>query len=149
MLSTLAGPHKVLVSIVRDPVDVFESMWHYYNFSEQFGKSLEDFVEEITRNPDIERFGFDKRFGRNQTLFDFGLSHEMMNDAGKIDEKINSIEEEFDLVMVAERFLESKILLATLLDLSPAEAACLKLNSRNSSSKQGLASHTRKVGIIY
>ena len=149
MLSTLAGPHKVLVSIVRDPVDVFESMWHYYNFSEQFGKSLEDFVEEITRSPDIERFGFDKRFGRNQTLFDFGLSHEMMNDEGKIDEKINSIDEEFDLVMVAERFLESKILLATLLDLSPAEAACLKLNSRNSSSKQGLASHTRKVGIIY
>lgn len=145
VVSTLSGTEKVLISIVRDPVDVFESMWHYYNFSQQLGKSLEDFAKEVSINPYIERLGWDKRFGRNQTLFDFGLEHDMMDDDAKINEKIRTIEKDFDLVMVSERFLESKILLASLLDLSPSEAACLKLNSRNSSAKPGMDSQTRKL----
>ena len=135
----------MLMSIVRDPVDVFESMWYYYGFSNNVGKSLEEFAKDVTMNPDIGRQGFDNRFGRNQTLFDFGLKHEHMNDTSKVDEKITSISEEFDLVMVSERFLDSKVLLAGLLGLSPSDAACLKLNSRNSSSKPILDSQTRKV----
>ena len=142
---TLSGPDTVLISIVRDPVDVFESMWYYYGFSQNVGKSLEDFAKDVAMNPDIGRQGFDNRFGRNQTLFDFGLEHEHMNDTSKVDDKINSISEEFDLVMVSERFLDSKVLLAGLLGLSPSDAACLKLNSRNSSSKPVLDSQTRKV----
>ena len=145
MRRTLSGPDTVLISIVRDPVDVFESMWHYYGFSQYLGKSLEDFAKETALNPDLDRLGFDQRFGRNQTLFDFGLEHENMNIAYKVEEKISTIEEEFDLVMVSERFLESKILLTELLDLTPSDAACLKLNSRNSSSKPRLDSRTRQV----
>ena len=48
-------------------------------------------------------------------------------------------------ISVSERFLESKILLTELLDLTPSDAACLKLNSRNSSSKPMLDSQTRQV----
>ena len=138
----------MLISIVRDPVDVFESMWHYYGFSQYLGKSLGDFAKETALNPDIDRLGFDYRFGRNQTLFDFGLEHGNMNNAAKVEEKISTIEEEFDLVMVSERFLESKILLTELLDLTPSDAACLKLNSRNSSSKPRLDSQTRQVLLL-
>jgi len=142
---SLSGPDTVLISIVRDPVDVFESLWYYYLFSQNVGKSLEEFAKDVAMNPDIGRQGFDNRFGRNQTLFDFGLEHEHMNDTSKVDDKINSISEEFDLVMVSERFLDSKVLLAGLLGLSPSDAACLKLNSRNSSSKPVLDSQTRKL----
>ena len=134
MQRTLSGPDTVLISIVRDPVDVFESMWHYYGFSQYVGKSLEAFAKETALNPDLDRLGFDHRFGRNQTLFDFGLEQANMNNASKVEEQISTIEEEFDLVMVSE-----------LLDLTPSDVACLKLNSRNSSSKPRLDSQTRQV----
>eukprot|EP00092_Neocalanus_flemingeri_P021266 GFUD01023045.1.p1 GENE.GFUD01023045.1~~GFUD01023045.1.p1 ORF type:complete len:336 (+),score=80.29 GFUD01023045.1:21-1028(+) len=146
---TLSGPDMALISIVRDPVDVFESMWHYYDFSQYFGKSLEDFAKQTVNNPDMKRCGFDNRFGRNQMLYDFGLDPENMNDANEVQDKIATIEKEFDLIMVSERFLESKILLTELLGLSPSDAACLKLNSRNSASRPGLNTETQELLAIW
>jgi len=145
VLSTLEGPNPVMISIVRDPVDIFESMWHYYNFSNYTGKSLDEFAKDIEKDPNVERFGFDGRFGRNQMLFDFGLSSEEMNKPQRVKEKICEIKKDFDLIMVSERFLDSKIFLVDLLGLTPSEAACLKLNSRNSSSKPKMNVETRKL----
>ena len=49
--------------------------------------------------------------GQNQMLWDFGLDHSLLTNESAIRAKIFEIESYFDLVMVAERFDESIILL--------------------------------------
>ena len=50
------GPGSVLVSIVRDPVEVFESMWRYYKFGEDTGMSLDTLADNIARGQRIDRW---------------------------------------------------------------------------------------------
>ena len=50
------GPGSVLVSIVRDPVEVFESMWRYYKVGEGTGMSLDTLADNIARGKRIERW---------------------------------------------------------------------------------------------
>lgn len=58
--------------------------------------------------------------GKNQQLWDLGTTHVEMEDPDTVDDKISKYDSEFDLVMIAEYFDESLVLLAQLLcwDLS-------------------------------
>ena len=62
-------------------------------------------------------------------LYDFGLCPEDMDDSEKVEEKISEIDKDFDLIMVADRFTESRILLMDLIDIGVEQAACLRLNA--------------------
>ena len=62
-------------------------------------------------------------------LYDFGLCPEDMDDSEKVEEKISEIDKDFDLIMVADRFTESRILLMDLIDIDVEQAACLRLNA--------------------
>lgn len=58
--------------------------------------------------------------GKNQQLWGLGTNSFEMEDPVKVDEKISKYDSQFDLVMIAEYFDESLVLLADLLcwDLS-------------------------------
>ena len=62
-------------------------------------------------------------------LYDFGLCPDDMDDSEKVEEKISEIDKDFDLIMVADRFTESRILLMDLIDIDVEQAACLRLNA--------------------
>ena len=91
---------------------------------------MNNFIKKIKIKKNISsRFGFGKRFGRNQMLYDFGLCPDDMDDSEKVEEKISEIDKDFDLIMVADRFTESRILLMDLIDIDVEQAACLRLNA--------------------
>ena len=58
--------------------------------------------------------------GKNQQLWDLGTTDIEMEDAGTVQAKISRFDSEFDLVLIAEYFDESLVLLAEILcwDLS-------------------------------
>ena len=63
--------------------------------------------------------------GKNQQLWDLGTTHIEMEEAGTVQSKIARLDSEFDLVLIAEYFDESLVLLAEMLcwDLSDVRSA--------------------------
>ena len=75
------------------------------------GISLEDYAllnEKTGPFADRAKTG---NLGQNQMLWDFGLELNLLTNETAIRDKILEIESSFDLVMIAERFDESIILL--------------------------------------
>ena len=66
--------------------------------------------------------------GKNQQLWDLGTTDIEMEDAGTVQAKISRFDSEFDLVLIAEYFDESLVLLAAILcwDLSDVRSVHLK-----------------------
>ena len=83
--------------------------------------------------------------GRNQMMFDLGLDPEDMDDEILVRKKIQEIEESFDLVMIAEHFTESLVLLKTVLCWDIDEVTNFKLNGRKDKNKSSLSNKTRNL----
>ena len=117
-------------SIVRDPVDLFISMWDYYDFSTAFKMDLETFASNTSDafKKRTDR-GVKKREGHNMMLADFGLPVGSLDNESAVATKIAQIEADFDLVMVMERFDESLVLLRELLCWDWGDMTYFKLNS--------------------
>ena len=64
--------------------------------------------------------------GKNQQLWALGTTHLEMEEAGTVQAKISRFDSEFDLVLIAEYFDESLVLLAEILcwDLSEVRSVC-------------------------
>lgn len=77
-------------------------------------------------------------------LWDMGLSLEDMEDPEAVEAKIREAEDTFDLVMIAERFDESVVLLRELLCWEYKDVAYFKLNSRKEGSKSKISDEARK-----
>ncbi|KAH7953183.1 hypothetical protein HPB49_005839 [Dermacentor silvarum] len=100
------------VTIMRRPVDLFRSLYDYYALQRHFG---DEPLEEFVFNEDHVRFLQETRFagnlGFNQMAFDLGMNQADFENRDKVDELISTVESTFDVVMVAERFTESLVLL--------------------------------------
>ena len=104
------GDGAVYVTILRDPVDQFESMYNYLHFEEEFKTDLEGFVKNYVkgRRPVTRRFaGY---LGQNQQLCDLGMDVDLLNDDRAVKNKIMALDKDFDLVMLVEEFDESIVL---------------------------------------
>ena len=99
-------------SIVRDPVDLFISMWDYYDFAGTLKMDLETFAMN-TSMASKRRMGRKARgqAGYNMMLFDFGLPPGSLDNESAVVAMIAQIESNFDLIMVMEQFDESLLLL--------------------------------------
>jgi hypothetical protein len=138
------GGHKrgFYFSILRDPIELFTSLWDYTKMSNFYGVSLETYA----LSPKIGRLA-DRRpnanLGRNQMLFDFGLDKQKLDNDDAIREKIAEIERTFDLLLVAEKFEESMVLLRDALCWTYEEVSYLKLNARQEGRKSQLSEKAR------
>ena len=90
--------------------------------------SLEKFIFHPNRNKLDRQINFR---GRNQMLYDFGLLPEDFDDEIKVWRKIWQIEKEFQLILIAEEFEKSLILLRDLVCGDIYDFTFLKLNSLN------------------
>lgn len=117
-------------SMVRDPVDLFISMWDYYDFSTAFKMDLETFATNtsLVFKKRSDRM-IKKHEGQNMMLADFGLPVGSLNNESAVAAKIAEIEADFDLIMVMEHFDESLVLLRELLCWDWVDMTYLKLNS--------------------
>ena len=51
------GDNTVYATMLRDPVDVFESQYRYYNLERQFGMSLGNFIKSFKNMKEIVHRG--------------------------------------------------------------------------------------------
>ncbi|XP_067119342.1 galactosylceramide sulfotransferase-like [Centruroides vittatus] len=122
----------VFVTIVRNPVDLYESLYSYYNLNNVYKKTLLEAIDKLSHNVLNRRvYG---RVGANQMLFDLGFeSHRNINST-HVKSYVKSLDAIFDLVMVAERMDESLVLLRHLLCWDLDDVVAFKVNARSKKS---------------
>ena len=140
-------------TIVRDPVDVFVSMFHFQDPFRQFYKvnNIHDMVKKVnissqvsTASDDLNRRWMDS-IGRNQMAFDMGISPDIYDDRDAMRNEIERLDDEFDLVMVTDRMEESLVLLRHLLHWSTDDVVHLNLNRRKSEKSPKLSLDERRI----
>lgn len=184
------------ITILRDPVRLFESLFHYASLAKNLLKdnyrneTFEQFVDlvydsllnqtssketrtELTTasaanvnlwdslrnifrldeqlslsNDNENKFNANKRyrgrFGRNQMAFDLGFNSNLFDDPIYVKQLISNMEKIFNLVLIAEKFDESLILLQEQLCWPSLEdVAAFKHNSRIDEEKSAISSDTK------
>ena len=123
----------VYVTILRNPVSMFESMYSYYNLEEFYKFKFSRFNSSSQISlPDMSK-RFANRIGLNQMFFDLGFNLNQKN-VGKpklnYQAYIEYLDSIFDLVMIEEFIDESLILLKNLLCWSIDDVVAFKMNAR-------------------
>lgn len=106
----------IYITIVRDPVSLFESMFDYYKLKNFWNFTLDKFNEPNFEMP--KRVLTDRYVGKigwNQMMFDLGMNVEDFVRPEIVERYIEKLDSTFNLVMAAERMDESLILLKHLL----------------------------------
>lgn len=109
-------PKSKYITILRFPVNQFESVFEYYQLSVRLGlKNTANPIETFLKNPTA--FTRKQQFNllRNPSMFDLGFDKKHFENRNAVTQYIKYIENEFDLVLINEYFDESLILLKNLL----------------------------------
>ncbi|XP_023225006.1 galactose-3-O-sulfotransferase 2-like [Centruroides sculpturatus] len=131
-VKALMPSDTIYVSIIRNPVSVFESLYVYGNLKDFFNMSLQEYIKNTKNLSMIDtlkrRLG--GNLGYNQIIYDFGMSPSNFDKADVINKTITNIEKTFDLVMIAEMFDESLILLKNLMCWNFDDVVSFAINVR-------------------
>nr|CAD7456739.1 unnamed protein product [Timema tahoe] len=125
------------VTIMREPVSLFESLYSYYGMSGFYNMNLTQFlrkplveIETLPRNA--------RKIGVNQMSWDLGLDQDLFRSEAAVEHLIHKVEAEFQLVMVAEFMEVSLVLLKDLMGWDLEDITFLTLNARVQGSKVNL-----------
>ncbi|KAI4901137.1 hypothetical protein NFI96_030378, partial [Prochilodus magdalenae] len=135
----------VYVTILREPGAMFESLFSYYNqYCQSFKRVPNGSLETFLNQPwsyyrPKEK---DSMYARNTLTFDLGGDKDRPSaDATSYAKRFAAeVERTFSLVMIAEHFDESLVLLRRLLSWDLEDVLYVKLNMRTASSKSSLSS---------
>ena len=121
-------PAAAYITLLRDPVRCYESNYVYMGLQNAFRMDINKFAQvkaaaNVPRRPTAI-------IGKNQLLWDLGMSYTDMEDREKVNMKINELDKQFDFVLLAEYFDESLVLLARLLCWELSDVRYLKQNAR-------------------
>ncbi|CAG0902411.1 unnamed protein product [Cyprideis torosa] len=130
-LAKLLPPDAKFISILRDPVEQFRSSFSWKSMDKFYRTTLEAFAA----SKDIEKFCPVGLLGRNQMLVDFGMPRNDTSNMTKVRNFVKQMDKEFDLVLIAERFEESVVLMKELFHWDFEDVAFVRLNSAASSKK--------------
>ena len=139
------------LTILRNPVDNFESVFNYMQLGKRIGlghnpDSLKLF---LNRNgvafQTMRKLKNEWQLIRNPLLHDLGLSFKLYQNVTAVKEYIKFLENEFDLVMIMDYFDESLVLMKRLLYWNMEDILYLKLNDRKDDEKNSvLTEHDRE-----
>lgn len=131
-------------TILRDPADLFESSFHYYYgvIPSLWRISGEDKVAQFLEHP--QRYyspeGFNAFYLKNLLFFDFGLDNNLEEDDPQVMKAIDKLSKHLNLVLIAEYFEESLILLKDMMCWTMEDILYFKLNMRKNSTVSRLSS---------
>lgn len=128
-------PDTAFVTILRDPADLFDSMYAYFGLYNYTGASLAQFAEDVDRQNFLRMNRYEDRFGPNQMMFDLGYDSAEKLNSTLMQEALEKIEREFDLVLITEYFNESLILLKNLFCWDTQDIMYFKHNKRKHEGK--------------
>jgi len=144
LMGRIKNEKPIYFTILRDPVDLFISLWDYLQLNKKYGGiSLEEYALSEKTGRYQDRIG-NGGFGRNQMLWDFGLDEIHFENSTVIRSKIEEIESTFELVLLTEQFDESMVLLKDLLCWDYRDMTSLKLNAQKASSKSKISTEARE-----
>ena len=142
-IKQVMGQDAIHFTILRDPIDTFISMWDYFRLSDRYTKnkmSIDEFFKQ-NFNPKDVRIRFNEFSIKHVLLHEFGLPLDATEEM--VDQKIQDIDQTFDLVMIFEHFDESMVLLRNLLQWNYEDLSSLKLNSVPKDKKSKISDLTR------
>lgn len=150
-VAKLLPPDATYITILRDPVDVFESSFHYYHDSVPLTWRIsgDNKLEEFLNNPQTfySPEAYNSFYLRNLLSFDFGFDNNMEADDPRVMKNIHNLSKQFHLVLIAEYFEESLILLKDMLCWTMEDILFFKLNARKSSSVSRLTPEFRAKAL--
>ncbi|XP_075526473.1 galactose-3-O-sulfotransferase 3-like [Dermacentor variabilis] len=126
-------PGTVYVTIMRRPTDLFASLFYYFMFDNIYDANLTDFLREPFFVQTVRNARLHESLGFNQMAFDLGVDGDDLAGRGSDDEVsrfVQSVDRDFHLVMIAERFTESVVLLRELLGWQLDDMVAFKHNVR-------------------
>jgi len=131
------------VTLLRDPVDAFESNYVYMGLEKAFKMDINQFASKKAKLmiPRRAKAIIDK----NQQLWDLGLNNVEMEDKTVVVRKIAEFDRQFDLVLIVEQFEESLVLLSDLLCWPLESMTSLKQNERVKAKKSNMTEETRRI----
>ncbi|XP_041666261.1 galactosylceramide sulfotransferase [Cheilinus undulatus] len=150
-VAKLLPPDAVYITILRDPVDLFESSFHYYHRAVPLTWRIkgDDKLAEFLNDPQsyYSSDAFNSFYLRNLLFFDFGFDNNLEADDPRVAKAIHDLSSHFDLVLITEYFEESLILLKDKLCWTMEDILYFKLNARKSSSVSRLPPELRAKGL--
>ncbi|XP_002738877.1 galactosylceramide sulfotransferase-like [Saccoglossus kowalevskii] len=139
-ISSIMSRDSVYITILRDPVNQFESVFSYYRIDKMYKIQADDISQALRvfiSNP--LRF-YEKTpivLAKNPMLFDLGMEISAFDKKERVLEKIRELNSTFDFVMIAEQMDQSLILLRHLLCWDLDDVIYFSLNARLSSERRG------------
>ncbi|KAL6096909.1 gal3st1 [Pungitius sinensis] len=150
-VAKLLAPDAVYITILRDPVALFESAFHYYHRVVPLTWRIdgEDKLARFLNSPQsfYSANAFNSFYLKNLLLFDFGLDNNLEADDPRVARIINDLSKRFYLVLFAEYFDESLVLLKDTLCWTTEDILYFKLNARRSSSVSHLTPELRAKAL--
>ncbi|XP_078000174.1 galactosylceramide sulfotransferase-like [Glandiceps talaboti] len=137
VITEIMPPNTIYVTILRDPVTVFESAFTYFLIGRRCGYTDKDpeALEKFLQDPWSCYNKMARRSHvRNPLFFDFGMEENHFDNDEVISQAIKMIDKKFSLIMIAEYFEESIILLKEHLCWNLEDFKYFKINARNEQS---------------
>ncbi|XP_072044803.1 galactose-3-O-sulfotransferase 2-like [Amphiura filiformis] len=119
--------HTKYISIIRDPVAQWESAFDFFKFQDAFGSALsripeDKWIETFLDNSSFHLeslkhlwyenvLGLRWYYAQNSQIYDLGLDSTSFHDDVVINGTVKRLEQEFDLILLAEYFDESLLIL--------------------------------------
>lgn len=150
-VAKLLPPGTMYISILRNPVDVFESAFHYYHriipLTWQIGG--EDKLATFLNSPQTfyRSDALNSYYLRNLLSFDFGLENNLEADDPRVMTGIQKLSHHLDFVLLTEYFEESMILLKDTLCWTLEDILYFKQNVRKKSSVSNLSPKLRAKAV--
>ncbi|KAL0965657.1 hypothetical protein UPYG_G00284080 [Umbra pygmaea] len=139
------------ITILRDPAELFESSYHYYHWAVPltWGISGDEKLTTFLRDPGsyYTPESYNSFYLRNLLFFDFGLDNNLEPDHPLVERGIQALSKQFQLVLMAEYFEESLILLKETLCWAMDDLLFFKLNVRKNSSVSRLTPELRAKAL--
>ncbi|GAB6022491.1 hypothetical protein CHUAL_006598 [Chamberlinius hualienensis] len=126
---------SIYVTILRDPVSLFESLYAYYSLNNTFQMDIIDFANANDSFLEHHDNRFAHKIGRNQMAFDLGIIKPLFDDDAAILRAAQRLDRQFHLVMISEMMDQSLVLLKNLLCWDVDDVVAFKHNARMESMK--------------
>ncbi|XP_077866889.1 galactosylceramide sulfotransferase-like [Saccoglossus kowalevskii] len=135
-------PNATYITILRHPVKQFESAFAYFNWGKHIHSK--DPITTFVNHDKYINATISGRVTQNSQLFDLGLSLNQTFDDKIVKEKIQSLNNEMDLVLITEYFDESLLILRDLLCWSVDDILYISSGVRRPSTRRNLTASVKQ-----